>query len=267
MSNEPEADDASDDAEPPVEEHPYRGEELGGTFATVCTGFAPEPIRYLFYQPGMRILLSFGLVVALVAAGAFAAGYALRIPGGWWPGFLAFLCYGLGGLLVLIELIVVAVMVLGYNAGALCFKNALLTPGLVLPGKPLGVVVLAPLGDDTGPVYHGIQRLTVGGSLPYHSHAPGTRVPVVSAFVPAKGLDRWLAFSPELICWGTGSHARIEQCFHRLGTEDFERLEACVARGLIPSDDDELILLDENDNKLESLSIREEKKKYKRASN
>ena len=52
-------------------------------------------------------------------------------------------------------------------------------------------------------------------SLPFHARTPGTRVPAVSAFLPADGLDRWLAFSPELICWGTGSRANIEQCFQR----------------------------------------------------
>ena len=96
-------------------EHPYRGEELGGASATVCPGFDPDPVRYLLYQPAMRILLIFGLAVTLLAAGCFAAGYALRIPGGLWPGFLAFLFYGFGALLVLIDLIVISVPVIfGY---------------------------------------------------------------------------------------------------------------------------------------------------------
>jgi hypothetical protein len=245
----------------PVEGHPYQGEVLGGAAATVCPGFDPEPLRYLLYQPAMRILLIFSLVVASLAAGCIAAGYALRIPGGWWPGFLALPFYGLGVLLVLIDLIVVTLMVMGYNATARYFKNALLTPGVVVSEKPLAVVILAPLGNGTGPEYHGLQRLSLS-SMPYHAHTPGTRLPVVSAFIPAEGLDRWLAFSPELICWGTGRRANIEQCFQRLGTEDFDRLDACVARGLIPKDEDELILLDGADNKLESLSIKEEKKKY-----
>jgi hypothetical protein len=150
---------------------------------------------------------------------------------------------------------------MGYNATARYFKNALLTPGVVVSEKPLAVVVLAPLGNGSGPAYNGLQRLSLS-SLPYHSSTPCTRVPVVSAFLPAESLDRWLAFSPELICWGTGRRANIDQCFERLGTEDFERLDACVAKGLIPKDDDELILLDDVDNKLATLSIKAEKKKY-----
>ncbi len=243
------------------EEHPYRGEALGGATATVCPGFDPEPIRYILFQPAMRILLIFGLVVALFAAGCFAGGHALATSGAWLPGLLAWPVYGLGVLLVLIDLIVIALMVMGYNATARYFKNALLTPGVVVSEKPLAIVILAPLGDGTGPDYHGLQRLSLS-SLPSHPRTPGTRLPVVSAFLPAEGLDRWLAFSPELVSWGTGRRANIEQCFLRLGTHDFERLDACVAKGLIPKDDDELILLDGADNKLASLSIKEEKQKY-----
>jgi hypothetical protein len=67
-------------------EHPFQGEELGGAAATVCPGFDPDPVRYLLYQPAMRIPFIFGLIVALLGAGCFAAGYALRISGGWWLG-------------------------------------------------------------------------------------------------------------------------------------------------------------------------------------
>jgi Protein of unknown function (DUF3239) len=243
------------------DEHPYRGEELGGASATICPGFDPDPVRYLLYQPAMRIFLIFGLIVALLVAGCFAAGYALRISGGWWLGLLALLFYGLSSLLILIDLIVVTLLVMGYNEIARCFKNALLTAGVVVSEKPLAVVILASLSNGSGPRYYGLQRLSLS-SLPYHSRTPGTRVPVVSSFESAEGLDRWLAFSPELICWGTGRRANIDQCFERLGAEAFERLDACVASGLIPKDDDELILLDEVDNKLATLSITEEQKKY-----
>ena len=84
---------------------------------------------------------------------------------------------------------------------------------------------------------------------------------MVSTFVPAEGLDRWLAFSPELICWGTGDKAKIDQCFARLGFDGFDRIEACIGKGLIPGEG-ELILLDADDNVLETLSIEEERKKY-----
>jgi hypothetical protein len=266
MSTEDDESDnpAQESVSPPVEKHPYQGEALGGAAATVCPGFDPEPMRYLLFQPAMRILLIFGLIVALLAAGCFAGGYAIHSSGAWLAGLFAFLLYGLGVLLVLIDLIVVALMVMGYNACARYFKNALLTPGVVVSQKPLAVVILAPLSDGTGPDYHGLQRLSLS-SLPSHPNTPGTRIPVVSAFLPAEGLDRWLAFSPELVCWGTGSRAKMQECFLRLSTQDFERLDACVAKGLIPKDDDELILLDASDNKLASVSIKEEKKKYQPA--
>jgi hypothetical protein len=244
------------------ESHPYAGEALGGAAATVCPGFDPEPLRFLFYQPAMRILIVFGAIVGLLTVGAFAGGYALRVPGGgWWPGLLALLFYIVGILLAFILLIDLALLAFGYGPSVNYFKNALLTPGVVVSSKPLTIVVLAPLGNGQGPAYHGLQRLDLK-MLPYHAHTPGTRIPFVSAFQPAEGLDRWLAFNPEPICWGTGRRHLIDRCFKRLGTEDFDRLDACVAKGLIPRDDDELILLDEHDQKLNTFSIREEKKKY-----
>ncbi len=244
------------------EERPHAGEALGGAAASVCPGFDPEPLRFLFYQPAMRILIVFGVIVTLLTVGAFAAGTALRVPGGgWWPGLLALPFYGIGILLILVLLIDLALLGVGYGPSVNYFKNALLTPGVVVTSKPLTIVVLAPLGNGEGPTYHGLQRLDLK-SLPYHAHTPGTRIPFVSAFQPAEGLDRWLSFSPEPICWGTGRRDLIDRCFQRLGTADFDRLDACVAKGLVPRDDDELILLDEHDNKLDTFSIREEKKKY-----
>jgi hypothetical protein len=264
MSIEREGDELQD--EEPLGEseevHPYAGEVLGGAAASVCPGFDPEPLRFLCYQPAMRILILFGAVVALLTVGAFAAGYALRVPGGgWWPGLLAFLFYGIGILLTPILLFDLLFLAVGYGPSARYFKNALLTPGVVVSSKPLAIVVLGPLGNGQGPNYQGLQRLDLR-SLPYHAHTPGTRIPFVSAFHPADGLDRWLCFSPEPICWGTGRRELIDRCFQRLGTADFDRLEDCIARGLVPRDNDELILLDEHDQKLGTFSIREEKEKY-----
>ena len=248
------------------ETNPYAGEILGGARASVSPGFDPEPLRFLIYQPAMRILLVFGFIVAVLTASVFYAGYALHGPNRF-PGILALLFYTVGVLLTLVGLLDLAFLGMGYSATALYFKNALLSPGIVLPGKPLAVAVLASLSNGSGEEFYGIQRQNVGRSLPFHSNEPGTRVPVVCSFYPAEGLDRWLHFTIELICWGTGDRRKIEQCFERLGAEGFERLEACLAKGYVPKDEDELILLDEDDNKLESLSIKEGKEKFGQASN
>jgi hypothetical protein len=238
---------------------------LGGASAQVCPGFDPEPLRFAYYQPAMRILIVFGAVVALLAAAAIAGGYALSAPGGgWWPGFLAALCYLLGACLVLIGLFDLLFLVVGYDAAAKYFKNALLTPAVVVSEKPLVLVGLAPLGNGEGPGYSGLQRVDLNMSgLPYHPRKRGERVPCVSAFERGEGLDRWLCFRPEPISWGTGSRRRIDACFDRLGDADFDRLDALIASGLVPKDADELILLDEDDRRLESLSIREQKEKHR----
>ena len=128
MSIEPDDENQESDLEVnhegPDEEHPYQGEVLGGAAAPVCPGFDPEPLRYLLLQPAMRILLIFSLIVTLLTAGCFAAGYALRIPGGWWPGFIALLFYSVGVVLGLIDLLVVTLLIAGYNAAALFQERA-----------------------------------------------------------------------------------------------------------------------------------------------
>lgn len=251
-----------EEQEVPEEDHPYAGEELGGASAPICAGFDPEPLRFMIYEPAMRILLIFGAVVVLLTAGAFWAGFTLRVPGGgWWPGWLALPFYGLGVLLGLVLLLDLLFLAVGYGPSARYYKNALLTPGVIISAKPLSVVVLAPLGNGQGPSYQGLRRLDLK-LLPYHPRTPGTRIPLVSSFYPAEGLDRWLLFHPQPISWGTGRRDLINRCFDRMGTEDFDRLEALVARGLVPSNDDELILLDGNGQKLETFSVREQKEKH-----
>jgi hypothetical protein len=198
-------DDADDDLEG---EHPHRSELVNGTFATVCPGFEPSPLRFLCNQPAMRILVVFGAIVIPLAIGAFAAGSALRnLDGGWATMLLAFFCYGIGAILAFLAIVDVVLAIVGYRAAARYFKNALLTPGVVASSSPLAVVVLAPLGNGEGPRYHGLQRLDLK-RLPYHSREPGTRVPCVSSFWPAPGLDRWLHFLPEPICWGPATARR-----------------------------------------------------------
>jgi hypothetical protein len=91
---------------------------------------------------------------------------------------LGLLFFGLGALLILIDLIVLGLLVMAYDGGAHYFKNALLTPGVVVSEKPLAVVILASLNNGSGPRYYGLQRLSLS-SLPYHSTTLGTRVPTV----------------------------------------------------------------------------------------
>ena len=93
----------------------------------------------------MRILIVFGVIVALLTFGAIAAGSSLRAPGGgWWPGMLALPFYAIGILLVLLLLLDLAFLAVGYGPSVRYFKNALLTPGVVVTAKPLTIVVLAP---------------------------------------------------------------------------------------------------------------------------
>ena len=134
----------------PAQEHPYQGEVLGGAAATVCPGFDPDPVRTCCTSRRCESCSFSASLSRCSPRGASPRATPARIPGGWWPGFLALPFYGLGVLLSLIDLIVVAMMAMGYNATAKYFKNALLTPGVVVSEKPLAVVILGHWATERG---------------------------------------------------------------------------------------------------------------------
>ena len=103
-------------------DNPYRGEPLNGAAAPVCPGFAPDLIRYLHINRDCNIYLYLDLL-SLFFASCFAAGYALRIPGGLWPGFLAFLFYAAGVVLALLGLIVGLMIVALLGNGPQVFQK------------------------------------------------------------------------------------------------------------------------------------------------
>jgi len=257
MSIEPEEEHSQDDDA----RNSHAGQEVGGSTASISAGFLPEPLRFLFYQPAMRILVSFSIFLILVMGCLIGGGYAVSGPG-LWPGLPAAVLYALTLLLTPILLVTLLFLSMGYGPGSRHHRDGLLVPGVVVSSKPLALVVLAPLGNGTGPRCNGLERIEPG-LLPYHSHEPGTRVPLASLFYHGKDIDRWVSYVPEPISWGTGRWDLIDQCFDLIGDEDFKRLEACIAKGMVPLTDDELILLDEHDRTLEKISIKEEKKKFK----
>ena len=243
------------------EDRPYGGEALGGAAASVCPGFDPEPVRFLFYQPAMRILIVFGVIVTLLIVGAFAAGTALHVPGGgWWPGLLALPFYGIGILLILVLLIDLALLGVGYGPSVNYFKNALLTPGVVVTSKPLTIVVLAPLGNGQGPAYHGLHPRPEITPVPrpHTGHAHPVRLRL-----PARRGSRPLAVvQSRADLLGNGPARPHRPMLPRLGTRISTASTPLSPKDSYHVNDDELILLDEHDNKLDTFSIRDEKKKY-----
>ena len=236
--------------------------ENGTSVATISAGFSPNLGRFLIRQPALMFMNVLAVALAVVMVGTFAGFFGLRSLGGWWAVVPAFLVFLVGVILLLVLIIVVWLTVLAYPKLADAYKNGLLVPGVVVSAEPLKAVVLASLGNGSGPSYHGLQSTELV-SLPCHSHTPGTRVPFAATFEPGLGMDRWMTFDANPVAWGTGNSVRLDQCARLIGDDDFRRLEALVASGTVPRTGDEMILLDEHDTPIAQLSIEESKKLYR----
>jgi hypothetical protein len=233
-------------------DQPYQGKELGGASAAISSGLKPRFWRYARYDASLRFVLTCDLVIGLIAAACFGGGYALRTYVGGWFGAVGVFLYVLGVLAALLAILIALLIVWYFHNSTEYFEHALLTPGMVLSRDPLVVVVLAPMGNGSGPEYYGIARRDLK-ALPFHQNDRWTRVPCVSRFAPKDGLDRWSFFLSEIVSHGTGDPKEINQCFERLGDEPFRQLEELIHKGTLPKTEEEIVLLDENLNYIETL--------------
>jgi hypothetical protein len=225
-------------------DQPHRGEDIDGYRAAVCSGVTPRMLRNLRHDASEGMLLKMVVVLALLAAAAIGGGVLLFGKGG-----LATVAgvglVLLGALLGLIGLGLGAIGVWGARRTARHFRDGLLVPGVVVSREPLALVALADMGKAVTGTEYALARLEPR-RMPVHPHEPGTRVPCVARFDEDADADFWRWFRPHPICWGTGDAFQIDQCFARLGEEPFRRLEACVARGPLPSTEEEMVILDRN---------------------
>ncbi|WP_337177647.1 DUF3239 domain-containing protein [Paludisphaera sp.] len=234
-----------------ADEHPYRGEEINGSSASIAPGVSPEFFHAYRHESSLRFLIKSAVVVLGIGAIAVVGGNSLRGVGGWAAGVGGYASMIVGGLLVLLGLLLAFFAVGFWSLMAHAFKNGLLTPAVVVSQEPTALAVLAEMGNG-GRTYHGVRRLVVP-DLPVHGDHLGTRVPCSSTFQPGEAVDRWAWFTPTPISHGTARPAAIEECFRRLGEEPFRRLESLVRLGLVPPDEKQVILLDENYQVLERL--------------
>jgi hypothetical protein len=225
-----------------LSDQPYRGEEIDGYRAAVCSGVRPRTFRHLRNDPTEGFALKSVVVLALLAAAAIGGGVYL-FGGGGLASAIGVVLVLLGVLFGLIGVALGAMGVWGARRTAQHFRDGLLVPGVVVSREPLALVALADMGKGVTGVEYAIARLEPR-RLPSHSHEPGTRVPCVARFAEDADADLWRWFYPHPICWATGDPMDLDQCFARLGEEPFRRLEACVARGPLPSREEEAVILD-----------------------
>ena len=231
------------------------GDIVNSSYSTRAPKIQPRFFRWVRYHSEFKLLFYAALVLLVVGFAMWGGGMEL---GKRLEGALAGVAkvFGVIGFLMLLLGIAVALLLRWlWKHTAIHFANALLTPGIVISRDPLQVAVLANMSTGMGKTYHGVRRLDLP-ALPVHENEPGTRVPFSTTFLEGDHDGRWGDFNPEPICFGTGDRRRIDECLSRIDNDEFEALETCVRSGWVPESEDEIVLLDENLQMLETVKRR-----------
>lgn len=153
-----------------------------------------------------------------------------------------FLVVGNLGLLVLIA--AGLALALLCRKMAMVFREALLAPGVIISESPLEFAVMVDMSTRPGEAHYAVHRFKLD-RLPSYPARFGTRFPCVSYFQPGPQNDVWGDFHAEPLSLATGNRPTLDSRMQRIGSEEFERLEAAIAAGLIPSGTKEVRFLDD----------------------
>lgn len=230
-------------------------EIVNRSYSTRAPKIRPRFFRWVRYHSEFKLLFYGALVLLGIGVVLWGGGMELsdRLDG---P--LAGIAKAIGviGFLMLLLGIGVALLLRWlWKHTAIHFANALLTPGIVISREPLRVAVLANISNGVGKTYHGVRRLDLP-ALPVHEHEPGTRVPFSTTFREGDHAERWGDFNPEPICFGTGDRKAINECLSRIDGEEFDALELCIRSDRVPASADEILVLDEDFQVLETVKPR-----------
>lgn len=231
---------------------PYCGDEIEGYRASISTGLKPRLWRYLLHDTDLRAAYCFFFGVTPLGLLAIWLGMKLLGTSRAKPMLFGLALCGVGGLMVLLAPLLALGMAWTARKWTRHFCHGLLIPGVVVSKNPLVVAGLADLGKN--PEWKGrefgLARHDIW-SLPNYSREVGTRVPCIAKFNEV-GRDRFYYFSPYPVSHGTGDEFDLEQCVQRLGEAPFRRLEGLIARDLTPEHWNRMIVVDANDEVLET---------------
>jgi Protein of unknown function (DUF3239) len=228
------------------------GDEIDGYRAAISTGLKPRFWHYHLHDGHWRSCYIFLFVVTplgllLIWLGMKALeSHLIKAK------VIGLAMCGVGGLMVLLGPLLALGMAWMASKWVRHFRHGLLIPGVVVAGDSLTIVGLADLGKDeaTKGKEFGLARADIW-NLPSYSHAAGTRVPCVANF-SEEGRERFFYFSPYPVSQGTGDEFDLEMCMQRLGEAPFRRLEGLIARSLVPEDWRQMVMVDANDEVIET---------------
>ena len=222
----------------------FAGRVVNNSRSTNAPGVRMGSFRFIRNHAAARFLGQVCLFIAFVCFPAGVGGMFLVEKSGSRPLEI------LGGFLVVVANLTLLVgLAAGLMLALLCrkmatiYREALLTPGVIVSVEPLAFAALANMSTG-GEDHPAVQRFRLD-RLPAHPHAAGTRFPCVAFFQAGERRDAWGDFTAEPLCFATGDRAVLDGRMAAIDPADFARLEAAIAAGEIPDEPKEVRFLDD----------------------
>ncbi len=194
------------------------GDIVGGTFSSRAPKVKLNPVRFLFRDSTVyfifKIFLFFALVGALV---------------------LAFWSKVAGAILLVIALLISASIWRYISLRKVEFRNAVLSPGIVVAQKPPTVLILANMacGGSREPVW-GVKMEECRSLRPLPNKV-GQRIPCVTAFQGSGMGGSWDKMVSSPLTSGTGNKKKLEEALSRLDDEEeWQVLEFAIQQECFP---------------------------------
>lgn len=216
------------------------GEIVNDSFSTNAPHVQASAWRILRYDREFRAMAGSALVLVLIEGALLAGAVVLFLTGHWILGSLAAL---LALPLLKTAIIVSIYMPKGLMMVKSMYRNALLTPGIVVSANPLRLACLAAMGNGMGGDFWGLKVIETG-DIPLHDGRVGEVVPCVSVFESGDEVERWADFTPRPISWGTADPAEVRRCLAKLDQDELKRAKELVAAKRFPAESGELLVLD-----------------------
>jgi hypothetical protein len=216
------------------------GEIVNGSFSTNAPHVQASSWRILRYDREFRDVVRSALIIVLIEAALVGGAVWLFATGHWILGSLA--------ALLALPLLKTAIVVSVYLPRGLMmvksmYRNALLTPGIVISANPVRLACLAAMGNGMGGDFWGLKVIETG-VIPLHAGKVGEVVPCVSVFDSGEEIERWADFTPRPISWGTADPAEVRRCLAKLDQDELKRAKELVAARRFPAEPGKVLVLD-----------------------
>lgn len=214
-----------------------------GTRAASAPNIRPSRLRLFRYDDGLRYLFGLFLILA-IGGGALTYGSKVLYGSNLGVEFLAWMGIILGAIILLCAILLLVLCILSIFHGAMCYKNGLMSTGIVMSLDPVTVLYMTNISTGIGPSLHGLRLIS-------HRWFPGKpqigeEIPAVSVFKGEGFSETWDTFTPTPLIFGTANRKMLEAAHNALSRTDFDVMRQCIQEATIPKSPEELTIIEES---------------------